>query len=261
MHWSNLLSVALAAHIAPGHSATGKRDENTSTAPVILSLIPPIEPWTGFFEFKGVHESRSLKTRSVESGAVCAEQPSGVLQDTWQLEQAVCDRKNADHNTFMVDCVEKQATDRKTTLLPGVCPEDFTCSEFHGLNGLDQLSFDVKCLNRTSARQWTITQETSTEEGVCSPFYRNFVKGSKTVNISLLVNVLDSDMLNRIAPKSIYFRIGNKSKIGNEQANDSVVDSGIITLPNGSEVQACVEPMLGQILVAIVNIFGLTVLT
>lgn len=100
MHWSNLLSVALAAHIAPGHSATGKRDENTSTAPVILSLIPPIEPWTGFFEFKGVHESRSLKTRSVESGAVCAEQPSGGLRH--QIVEAGHLNKSSDGEGFAV---------------------------------------------------------------------------------------------------------------------------------------------------------------
>lgn len=91
----------------------------------------------------------------------------------------------------------------------------------------------------------------------CSPSYVNNVDGKNAVNMSLQTNVLDSAKLNRIAPANIYYLLDDKTKIGVERPFDADVGSGIITVPHGSKVKACVQAVIGQTLWAFVAISAL----
>lgn len=257
-----LFLLAVAAHAHPGHSRIGER--STDSSDVNLSDLPAlIEPWPGYFEGKGAHESlkaRRLEKRSPSSVEVCRKQPGSPKDEGWLLKQSVCERQQASGLAFWSDCVGKADASFSASQLQGQCPGGHRCFEFHGMNELSEPAFDTLCVDYRSVREWFIDTTASRDYDVCSPKYINQIPGNYALNLSLQVNALDRARLNRIGPSRIYFWMDDRDQVGVERGDDPNVGSGIFTLYHGHWVRACVKVSPGQQIWAFAAIAAKTML-
>lgn len=255
---------------APIQSPIEKRDQSLSTDDVQLSFIPPFEPWPGFFEGKGSFSSRGLPERNLqkrgpETQAVCAKTKVPRERERFGFfkhSEAQCDRNDPIRKKFKVDCLQLGDAQNGNMFLRGLdgeCEGDTVCIEFRGFDQVSgRPSKDINCVDRDTIRQWAIDSTKAQTKEVCSPSYLNNVKGGNTVKMALQVNVLDSKQLENISPADVFYTLDGK-KIGAERAHDALVGSGIVEVPHGSKIRACVEAIPGQILWAVVGLTALLI--
>lgn len=254
MHFLNIVFLALGAHAVPGHLFTAERrddDITLSGKEVNISDIVPFEPYPGYFKGQGA-----------PSGSLLAIDACRLIRPDgdWLVKQATCNRASGRLNPFNADCAAKADHAKISTRPDNPCGQGQLCMEYHGVNQLHEGAWDVTCVSYQTLRQWVVNTTYNTQDPQCSPYFRNDIEEKKPVNISIQVNVLDSTKVERISPEKIYFQTDVDTNIGVERLWDGVVGSGIITVPHGQGVRACVKAIGGQIIWAYANIVGLTVL-
>lgn len=281
MRYLQLSLLAFAAHAAPGYESSlhaeniQERAINNTTELVDLSLIEPFEPWPGYFNgTPSAFSSRSLdpeaaieKRSTVQKGEfvdvpvsveACKNIWPSPQNQGWQFGGATCDRQNPNGNGYTHDCTAKADFFNRLAGLTKECAEGLSCMEFHGRDAMDSPTYDISCVGTQTMREWTIDAIDLQHAEVCSVHYANKHKNGEYVNMSLQTNVLDSAKLNRIEPANIYYKLGNSdAPIGTSRVFDADVGSGIVTVPHGDSIQACVKTQLGQKIIAIVGLTAL----
>lgn len=262
------LLLALAAPAALG-LVLEERDETLNGTEVDLSTIAPFEMYPGFIKSNGAAappsarglEAQRLQKRGFEASAVCAaikyESPRSW---GWMWKEAYCTRPMTKIDHFRVDCMGRAD---HTEIVYGVksrCGGNRVCTEFYGYNGAGIQARDIYCAERKTLRQWAIDSTKTLNQEACSPNYVNKVEGHKHVQMALEVNVLDSTQSERISPNRVYYTLDGKA-VGNERSNDASVGSGVLDIPWGGRVQACVQAKTGQELWAMSTMTGLSVLS
>lgn len=279
-----ILLLVLAAHIfhfalgqipieeraALGQGPVEERGEAPTTDEVLLSLFPPFEPWPGFFEGRVSFSSRSVSIRSLqkrgpESLAVCRriEVPEFRRHlGYYKHFEAWCDATDPVKKKFRVTCKQRGDIWLNTLMVaarPGECEDDTMCLQFRGNSEFDgSPASDINCVKRATIRQWVVDTTKATIREICSAFYRNDVKDKLPVKMALQTNVLDSKQLEFISPANVFYKLDG-NKIGGSRAHDAIVGSGIVEVPPGSALQACVEAVPGQILWAVVGLTALLI--
>lgn len=82
-------------------------------------------------------------------------------------------------------------------------------------------------------------------EGICSPSYVNEGKTKEDLKLTLQTNVLDDGKSCYVSPSGVFYTMDGK-RGGNYRAHSYQMESGVLRVPWGSGVQACVTPEKGQ---------------
>ena len=266
MHAFHHVLLALSARVASG-LYLNERDETLNGTEVDLGTIDPFEIYPGFFEQNGGTtfsagnlQARGLQKRSIETVMAC----SAVSFESprnwgWIWKEASCDRPNTKNNNFKVDCMGKADHTNIVYGVRGQCRENRVCTEFHGYNPAGIAAWDIYCAEKKTLRQWAIDSKRLQNAQACSHNYVNKVAGNKDVQMSLQVNVLDSEQSNRISPNKVFYTLDGK-EVGVERSDDANVGSGVLRVPWGGKVKACVEAKTGQELWAMAVMTAFSVL-
>lgn len=273
LHILFLAFITYALHIALGYDpiegrvlsgsiSVQARDQTLSANEVDLGLIEPFEPWPGYFQGKGSLSSRSLnhriQKRSPEANMICRrlDVPAGS-DEYWTPNKACCDTTDPIKKRFLVNCQHPNVRgggQMYVSDLEGRCQGNTMCVEFLTASSRGISTTDISCQSRDKIRQWAIdAAEAEAKEGICSPSYVNRAKTREDLRMTLQTNVLDKENKYYVSPSEVFYKMDWK-RIGHHRAHNGIVGSGVLRVPWGSGVVACVTPDKGQLLTAFVTL-------